>query len=213
MDVDDNAAKENEQGADGSAEKPAGAEDETNVPEAMEIHDIDETGDLDKSVAASEKSIDVTLLNSSAIDPFDAVKNTEADADKSKTGGDEKDGAEKDSATAEEKKAASGEESNAADDVELPKLPEVDEDSRPAELDRDAATPDLEDLDEPEESNHADDDVTRDDSPTNDYDAPAEGKWCPNCTRCSVTTSPMGRKSCLCLPLGRHLCFFDLFFV
>lgn len=55
-----------------------------NQPHAMEIHDVPEhdqdshTDDPNASVAPSEKSIDVTLMNSSAIDPFDQVKHTSA---------------------------------------------------------------------------------------------------------------------------------------
>lgn len=69
-------------------------EEPLDAPHAMEIHDFPENDDapsleqtlsgdvdVDKSLAEEdpEKSIDVTLQNSSAIDPFDAVKSTTAD--------------------------------------------------------------------------------------------------------------------------------------
>lgn len=200
MDVDD--APQPTQGYESTAdtaattEKPANTGEEDGIaPEAMEIHDIDEshaaTGehddDLDKSVAPSEKSMDQTLLNSSAIDPFDSLRNTTTtdggDKEQTEDKGSEDKSSEKvvdDAANDNKEKKGDGEGSDAAEDVELPKLPEVDEDSGPAGLDRDAATPDLEDLEEPEASNQADYD-TRDNSPgspARDYDddAPAEGK-------------------------------------
>lgn len=183
MEVDEPNKVIEEKTSDESAAKPANAGEEDGVaPEAMEIHDIDESvggeggteqDDLDKSVAPSEKSMDVTLLNSSATDPFDSVKNTSISGDKVQQKPDDKPSDDNTSDGKEKEK----DDSDAAEDSDLPKLPEPEEDAGPAELDRDAATPDLEDLDEPEAANQTDDN-TRDNSPAtfNDDDAPAEGK-------------------------------------
>lgn len=157
--------------------KKASGEEEGAGPVEMEIHDIDEShaeDDLDKSTAPSEKSMEVSQLNSSAIDPFDSLlKNTSSGGGESTNVTTNK--TNNDTTDKDKNKTEGLDDSNLADEIDLPKLPDADDDSRPAELDRDAATPDIDDLDEPEAapSNAS---STRDNSPARDDDAPAEGK-------------------------------------
>lgn len=174
-------------------EKPAPVTEEDGIaPEAMEIHDINESQsgeaeDLDKSIAPLEKSMEVSILNSSAIDPFDSLRNTRASGDSDKESDKNKDqdktDANNDSGAfdMDKEKTTTVSESgrNTPDDLELPKLPEIEDESRPGEIERDAATPDLEDLDEPEPANEVesrDNSPARDDYDDEDDDAPAEGK-------------------------------------
>lgn len=93
MEVDQPAAEE--QAEQPAVEEPAKKPEDS--PHAMETADFpenednnepaegqeEEEEDPDKSVAPSEKSMEQTLINNSAIDPFDTVKNTSGEQDTS----------------------------------------------------------------------------------------------------------------------------------
>lgn len=145
--------------------------DEGEQPHAMEIHDVPEhdtdTEDPNATVAPSEKSIDVTLLNSSAIDPFDTVKHTSTNEDSV---------VEKDTSDIHEATAGESEHEQTNDDVDTTGAQDDDNNS-----------PVAEDLEERDKDN---DDLDKDDADKEDEtsqqketEEEADGKSClPLCS-------------------------------
>lgn len=150
--------------------------EEGEQPHAMEIHDVpehdQETEDPNVSVAPSEKSIDVTLLNSSAIDPFDTVKQTSTNDESV---------AEKDPSDVNETAATESELEQTTADVDTT-TPEKDDDDNNSVAGDDVDQPEKEvseDLEQDQEPDQEQDEAEKDDetSQQKETEEVADGKF------------------------------------
>lgn len=136
-----------------------------NSPHAMEMHDVPEHDqdsshqeDPDASVVASEKSMEVTMLSSSAIDPFDAVKTTNAN----ESSIDNKDASMNETAANETELDATNDNNGANEEMDTSEIVSR-EDDKVQDRDEESQDKDDENLDKDDENLDKDDDNDKDD--------------------------------------------------